>query len=102
MVHFARTRLTARKYQEKYYGTNAIAVPDDKRLNALSDTEEQYDKTAANHYKSLYEAKETNKKSEIHRIKGEVHVLKAEVQAPNKTIPHAQNHTPQQHTSNKQ
>ena len=92
MVHFARTRLTARKYQEKYYGANAIAVPDDTKLNALFETEEQYDKKEDNLYKSLYEAQETKNKSEIHRIKGEIKSLKADFRELNKKIRDEQNH----------
>ena len=91
-IHFARTRLTARKYQNKYYGTDNIVVPDDTKLNALFETEEQYDKKEDSLYKSLYEAQEAKNKSEIHRIKEEIKSLKADFRELNKKIRDEQNH----------
>lgn len=92
MVHFARTRLTARKYQKKYFSNGDIVEPDDTKLNALFDTEEQYDKKEDKLYKRLYEAQEAKNKSEIHTVKAEIKSLKEDFKELNKKIRDEQNH----------
>ena len=92
MVHFARTRLTARKYQNKYFSSGNILVPDDTKLNALFETEEQYDKKEDKLYKRLFEAQEAKNKKEIRAVKGEIKALKDEFKELNKQIRDEQNH----------
>lgn len=92
MVHFARTRLTARKYQNKYFAGGEIAVPDDTKLNLLFETEEQYDKKEDALYKRLYEAQEAKQKASIAEIKGNIKALKADFRELNKKIRDEQNH----------
>lgn len=91
-VHFARTRLTARKYQKKYFGSDAIKVPDDTKLNALFNTEEQYDKKEDKLYKSLYEAQEKKDKAQLAAVKSQIKALKADFRELNKKIRDEQNH----------
>lgn len=91
-IHFARTRLTARKYEGKYFSDGNIIVPDDSKLNALFETEEQYDKKEDALYKKLYEAQEAKDKDEIKNIKADIKVLKGDFRELNKKIRDEQNH----------
>lgn len=91
-IHFARTRLTARKYQKKYFADGNIIVPDDSKLNALFDIEEQYDKKEDKLYKRLYNAQESKDKAEIAAVKTEIKALKADFKELNLKIRDEQNH----------
>lgn len=91
-IHFARTRLTARKYENKYFHSGVINVPDDSKLNGLFEIEEQYDKKEDNLYKSLYEAQERKDKDKIKEIKADIKVLKGDFKELNKKIRDEQNH----------
>ena len=86
-IYFCRTRLTARRYLEKYYpnGT-AITEPDDGPLNALFATEEAYDKQEDALYQRLFEAGERKDKAEKRRVRGEIKELKNQFKALNKKI----------------
>ena len=69
-INFSRTRLTARKYQKKYYdGKEPIKLPDDSNLNELFRIEEVYDTQEDELYKELYKAKEDNNKEKIKKLK---------------------------------
>lgn len=91
-IHFARTRLTARKYENKYFSNGVISVPDDSKLNGLFEIEEQYDKKEDNLYKRLYEAQENKDKAQIKDIKEQIKVLKGDFRELNKKIRDEQNH----------
>lgn len=91
-IHFARTRLTARKYENKYFHNGVITVPDDSKLNGLFEIEEQYDKKEDALYKSLYEAQERKDKDKIKKIKADIKVLKGDFRELNKKIRDEQNH----------
>jgi len=91
-ILFARTRLTARRYQKKYYADGKIVSPDNTKLNALFETEEQYDKKEDKLYKRLYEAQESKDKNKIAAVKAEIKALKADFKELNKKIRDEQNH----------
>lgn len=86
-VNFCRTRITAKKYYDKYYGTGSeISKPDDTVLNELYATEEEYDTTEEALYQKLYEAKESKNKAEVKRINADIKELKNKFSLLNKQI----------------
>lgn len=91
-INFCRTRITARKYQIKYYGSSTeIEKPDDTVLNELFNIEEQYDKKEDNLYKNLFEAKENKNKEQIKVLNHEIKELKDDFRKLNKQINDEQN-----------
>ena len=86
-VHFCRTRLTARKYLDKYYPNGkAILVPDEAPLKALLETEESYDKQEDALYKRLFEVGEKKDKAGKKAVQEELRALKAKIKVLNKQI----------------
>lgn len=91
-IDFARTRLTARKYQNKYYSeTNKIATPDYTELNelylydnALADKEEEI-------YQRMNEAKLNNDKAAYNKCKQDAKNIKNDIKELNKKINAEQN-----------
>ena len=90
-IHFCRTRLTARKYQKKYYGDKTMEVPDNSKLNALFNTEEGYDEQEQALYQQLFEAQEAKDASKKKAVKAELKVLKNKFKQLNKDIHEEQN-----------
>lgn len=91
-INFSRTRLTARKYQKKYYdGKDTIKLPDDSNLNELFRIEETYDTQEDELYKELYKAKEDNNKEQIKKLNGDLKALKNKIKKLNKDIRDEQN-----------
>lgn len=91
-INFCRTRITARKYQLKYYGSSTeIEKPDDTALNKLFEIEEQYDKKEDILYKELFNAKENKDKEKIKAINREIKALKEQFKKLNKDINNEQN-----------
>ena len=91
-IHFCRTRLTARKYQKKYYGDKTMEVPDNSKLNALFNTEEGYDEQEQALYQQLFEAQEAKDAGKKKAVKAELKVLKNKFKQLNKDIHEEQNH----------
>ena len=86
-VHFCRTRLTARKYLDKYYPNGkAILVPDEAPLKVLLETEESYDKQEDALYKRLFEVGEKKDKAGKKAVQEELRALKAKIKVLNKQI----------------
>lgn len=86
-VHFCRTRLTARKYIDKYYPNGmAVETPDEAPLNALLVTEEAYDKEEEQLYKRLFEAGDRKDKAAQKELKAQLKALKNKFKALNKQI----------------
>lgn len=90
-IHFCRTRLTARKYQKKYYGDKTMEVPDNSKLNALFNTEEGYDEQEQALYQQLFEAQEAKDAGKKKAVKAELKVLKNKFKQLNKDIHEEQN-----------
>lgn len=91
-INFSRTRLTARKYQKKYYdGKDTIKLPDDSNLNELFRIEEVYDTQEDELYKELYKAKEDNDKERVKKLNGDLKELKNKIKKLNKDIRDEQN-----------
>lgn len=91
-INFSRTRLTARKYQKKYYdGKDTIKLPDDSALNELFRIEETYDNQEDEIYKALYNAKENKDKEQIKKLNKELKELKSKIKKLNKDIRDEQN-----------
>lgn len=91
-IDFARTRLTARKYQNKYYSeTNKIATPDYTELNELY----QYDNALADKEEEIYqrmnEAKLNSDKEAYNKCKQDVKNIKNDIKELNKKINAEQN-----------
>lgn len=86
-INFCRTRITAKKYYDKYFGVNnEIKVLDDTVLNELYSTEEQYDAMEEALYQKLYKAKENKNKAEIKQINADIKELKKQFTLLNKQI----------------
>lgn len=91
-IDFARTRLTARKYQNKYYSeTNKIATPDYTELNELY----QYDNALADKEEEIYqrmnEAKLNSDKAAYNKCKQDAKNIKNDIKELNKKINAEQN-----------
>ncbi len=91
-IDFARTRLTARKYQNKYYSeTNKIATPDYTELNELY----QYDNALADKEEEIYqrmnEAKLNSDKEAYNKCKQDAKNIKNDIKELNKKINAEQN-----------
>ncbi|MFR6066442.1 MAG: MFS transporter [Eubacterium sp.] len=91
-IDFARTRLTARKYQNKYYSeTNKIATPDYTELNELY----QYDNALADKEEEIYqrmnEAKLYSDKEAYNKCKQDAKNIKNDIKELNKKINAEQN-----------
>lgn len=91
-IDFARTRLTARKYQNKYYSeTNKIATPDYTELNELY----QYDNALADKEEEIYqrmnEAKLYSDKEAYNKCKQDAKNIKNDIKELNKRINAEQN-----------
>lgn len=86
-IYFCRTRLTARKYLNKYYPNGqAIQKPDDAPLNALFAIEDEYDKREDELYKALFDAGEKKDKAAKKQIQAQIKALKKDFAALNKKI----------------
>ena len=91
-ISFCRTRITARKYQLKYFGSSTeIEKPDDTVLNELFNTEEQYNEKEDILYKKLFEAKENKDKEQVKTLNQEIKELKDKFKKLNKQINDEQN-----------
>jgi Na+/melibiose symporter-like transporter len=91
-VNFLRTRITAKNYYDKYYGTvKVLEKPDDTTLNELFNIEEKYDAQEDALYKSLFAAQESGDKAEAKRINKEIKELKEKFKKLNKQINDEQN-----------
>lgn len=91
-ISFCRTRITARKYQLKYFGSSTeIEKPDDTVLNELFNTEEQYNEKEDILYKKLFEAKENKDKEQVKILNQEIKELKDKFKKLNKQINDEQN-----------
>lgn len=91
-INFCRTRLTARKYQKKYYGFSTdIKVHDDSRLNELFDIEQQYNVKEDTLYKELFEARENGNKARVKVLNRQIKELKEDFKRLNKQINEEQN-----------
>lgn len=92
-IHFYRTRLTARKYQKKYYdGKEAVLRrPDDSHLNELFRMEALYDEQEEMLYKKLYEARESRDSNAVKLVKAEIKQLMKQIKKLNKAIRDEQN-----------
>lgn len=93
-MNFCRTRVTSKKYYNKYYGETSkqFIVPDDTKLNELYQAEEQLCEKEDALYKKLYEAKERKNKAEAKKINQEIASVKEEIKKINKSINEEQNH----------
>lgn len=91
-ISFCRTRITARKYQIKYFGSaSEIEKSDDTVLNELFDIEEEYSRKEDILYKKLFEAKEAKNKAQIKTANLEIKSLKQQFKKLNKQINAEQN-----------
>ena len=91
-INFSRTRLTARKYQKKYYdGKDTIKLLDDTALNELFRIEEVYDNQEDEIYKALYNAKEEKNKEQVKKLNKDLKELKNKIKKLNKDIRDEQN-----------
>jgi Na+/melibiose symporter-like transporter len=91
-IKFCRTRITARKYFDKYYGTKyELVAPDDTKLNELFNIEEQYDTQENALYEQLFEAEERKDKQAVKEINVKIKDLKGKFKALNKQINEEQN-----------
>lgn len=87
-IHFCRTRLTARKYQRKYYDRKgeAITSPDNTVLQALYQQEDNYDKSEELIYKKVDSAKATKDKAALQAAKVEHKELVKNIKVLNRSI----------------
>jgi vacuolar-type H+-ATPase subunit I/STV1 len=91
-INFFRTRITAKKYCNKYFSSKGeIIVPDDTRLNELYKIEEQYDEKEDALYKNLFEAKESKNKDLVNQLNKEIKELRKNLKNLNKEINDEQN-----------
>lgn len=91
-INFCRTRITARKYYGKYYGSGkGFEMPDDTVLNNLFNIEEEYSKHEDVLYKKLFEAKENKDKQQIKVVNQQIKELKEKFRKLNKKINEEQN-----------
>lgn len=91
-INFCRTRITAKKYFNKYYGSSKkFEKPDDTVLNELFNTEEDYDIQEDALYKQLFAAKENGDEQEIKRLNSQIKELKEKFRRLNKQINEEQN-----------
>lgn len=92
-VTFCRTRITAKKYYNKYYSSGKLfETPDDSHLNELYNTEERYDAEEDVLYKKLFEAQENKDAQAAKQRKKQIKELKEKYKALNKEITQEQNH----------
>lgn len=92
LIDFNRKRLTARKYQRKYYdGKAELTFMSNDKLEELFATEEQYNEQEEALYKKLFEAKEARNKAAVKELKGEVRAMKKKFVALNRAIRDEQN-----------
>lgn len=85
-VRFCRTRITAKKYYNKYYGDKMIETPDDSHLNELYNIEERYDAAEDMLYKKLFDAQEKKDKQAVQQLRAQIKELKEKFKALNKEI----------------
>lgn len=91
-IHFSRMRLTARKYQKKYFdGKEAIRQPDDSNLNELFRIEALYNEQEETLYKKLYESKERKDSKSVKETKAEIKQLMKRIKELNQKIRDEQN-----------
>ena len=91
-INFCRTRITAKKYYDKYYGSmKELVKPDDTVLNELYNTEEILSEQEDVLYKNWFEAKENKDKQRAAQINKEIKVLKEKFKKLNKQINDEQN-----------
>ncbi|MFR8010178.1 MAG: MFS transporter [Clostridia bacterium] len=92
LIDFNRKRLTARKYQRKYYdGKAELTFMSNDKLEELFATEEQYNEQEEALYKKLFEAKESHNKTAVKELKGEIKAMKKKFTALNRAIRDEQN-----------
>lgn len=92
-INFCRTRITAKKYYNKYYsGGKAFETPDDTTLNKLYNKEERFDEKEDALYKALFEAKENKDKEKVKELNTQIKALKEEFKKLNKQINAEQDH----------
>lgn len=92
-INFCRTRITAKKYFDKYYGASKpFETPDDTSLNELYNKEARYDEKEDALYKKLFEAKENKNKEEVRALNHQIKELKEKFKKLNKQINEEQNH----------
>lgn len=91
-INFCRTRITAKKYYDKYYNAeNPINVPDDTELNKLFNVEEKYNEQEDVLYKKLFEARENKDKQQVKELNKQIKELKEKFRKLNKQINDEQN-----------
>lgn len=92
LIDFNRKRLTARRYQKKYYDGKAELQPvDNTHLEELFATEEQYNEQEDALYKKIFEAKEARNKAAVKDLRREVREMKKKFTALNRAIRDEQN-----------
>lgn len=92
LIDFNRKRLTARKYQRKYYdGKAELEFMSNDKLEELFATEEQYNEQEEAIYKKLFEAKEAGNKAAVKAAKADVKAIKKKFAALNRAIRDEQN-----------
>lgn len=92
-INFCRTRITAKKYFDRYYGSSKpFETPDDTLLNELYNKEARYDEKEDALYKKLFEAKENKNKEEVRALNHQIKELKEKFKKLNKQINEEQNH----------
>jgi hypothetical protein len=91
-INFCRTRITAKKYYNKYYSDPSEFVePDSTTLNELFNKEEHLDAEEDKLYKELFEAKESKDKQRVKNLNAQIKELKVEFTKLNKEINEEQN-----------
>lgn len=92
VIDFNRKRLTARKYQKKYYdGKAELVFMSNEKLEELFATEEEYNQQEELIYKKLFEAKESKNKAGVKAAKAEAKAMKKKFVALNRAIRDEQN-----------
>lgn len=91
-INFCRTRINARKCQEKYFGTTPITeLPDETRLNKLYNKEEKLEEKESELYKELVKEQKDKNKDAVQSIKLEIKNVKNDIKNANKEINEEQN-----------
>lgn len=86
-INFCRTRITAKKYYNKYYGASKkFEIPDDTLIHSLYKKEDELNIKEDALYKKLNEAQVNKDKKQIAVIKNDLKVLKQEFTVLNKKI----------------
>ena len=92
LIDFNRKRITARKYQKKYYdGKAELEFMGTEKLEELFATEEQYNEQEDLIYKKLFAAKESKDGAGVKAIKAEIKEMKKKFAALNRAIRDEQN-----------